>query len=47
VLKALQHVSSRQVKVAPMITHRMKLSDVERALGLMREGKAIKVALMP
>lgn len=45
--RALRLISSRQVNVAPLITHRMPLSDVERALHLMQDGKAIKVALSP
>ena len=45
VYRALQLISSRQVKVAPLITHRLPLSDAEAALRLMQEGKAIKVAL--
>jgi len=35
------------VKVAPLITHRMRLSEVEEALRLMQNGVAIKVALTP
>ncbi len=45
VCRALRLISSRQVKVAPLITHRLPLSDVEAALRLMQNGKAIKVAL--
>jgi len=45
VREALQLISERKVKVAPLITHRMRLSEVEAALRLMQEGKAIKVAL--
>jgi L-iditol 2-dehydrogenase len=47
VSRALQLISSRQVNVAPLITHRMPLTDVEKALRLMQNGKAIKVALSP
>ena len=47
VFRALQLISSHQVNVAPLITHRMPLSDVEKALRLMQNGKAIKVALSP
>jgi threonine dehydrogenase-like Zn-dependent dehydrogenase len=45
VCRALRLISSRQIKVAPLITHRLPLSDVEAALRLMQNGKAIKVAL--
>jgi len=44
---ALELISSRQVRVEPLITHRMRLSQVETALHLMQDGKAIKVALTP
>ncbi len=47
VREAMRLISTRQVKVAPLITHRMKLSQVETALRLMQNGKAIKVALSP
>jgi len=47
VSRALQLISSHQVNVAPLITHRMRLSDVEGALRLMQNGKAIKVVLSP
>ena len=47
VREALRLISTRQVKVAPLITHRMRLSEVEAALQLMQNGTAIKVALTP
>jgi len=47
VAEALRLISTRQVKVAPLITHKMKLSEVEAALRLMQNGTAIKVALTP
>ena len=47
VQEALRLVSTRQVNVAPLITHRMRLSEVEAALQLMKNGMAIKVALTP
>jgi L-iditol 2-dehydrogenase len=47
VREALRLITTRQVKVAPLITHRMKLSEVEAALRLMQNGAAIKVALTP
>jgi len=47
VREALRLISTRQVKVTPLITHHMKLSEVEAALRLMQDGKAIKVALTP
>jgi len=47
VREALRLISTRQVKVSPLVTHRMHLSDVEAALRLMQNGKAIKVALTP
>jgi L-iditol 2-dehydrogenase len=47
VREALRLITTRQVKVAPLITHRMKLSEVEAALRLMQNGVAIKVALTP
>jgi len=45
VREAMRLISTRQVKVAPLITHRMKLPQVEAALRLMQSGAAIKVAL--
>jgi len=45
VREALRLITTRQVKVAPLITHRMRLSEVEAALRLMQNGVAIKVAL--
>jgi len=47
VREALRLISTRQVKVAPLITQRMRLSEVEEALRLMQNGVAIKVALTP
>jgi L-iditol 2-dehydrogenase len=47
VREAMRLISTRQVKVTPLITHRMKLFQVETALRLMQNGKAIKVALSP
>lgn len=47
VREALRLISTRQVKVAPLITHHMRLSEVEEALRLMQNGVAIKVALTP
>lgn len=47
VREALRLISTRQVKVAPLVTHRMKLTEVEAALRLMQKGTAIKVAITP
>lgn len=47
VREALGLITARQIEVAPLITHRMKLSEVEEALRLMQNGVAIKVALTP
>jgi L-iditol 2-dehydrogenase len=44
---ALELISTGQVKVAPLITHRMGLAEVEAALRLMQNGTAIKVAITP
>mgnify|MGYP002395743340 CR=1 FL=1 len=44
--EAMRLISTREVNVAPLITHRMKLSEVEAALRLMQSGAAIKVALI-
>ena len=45
VRNALELISTGQVKVAPLITHRMGLAEVEAALRLMQNGTAIKVAI--
>lgn len=47
VREALRLIATHQVRVAPLITHRMRLSEVEAALRLMQGGKAIKIALTP
>jgi L-iditol 2-dehydrogenase len=47
VRNALELISTGQVKVAPLITHRMGLVEVEAALRLMQNGTAIKVAITP
>jgi L-iditol 2-dehydrogenase len=47
VRNALELISTGQVKVAPLITHRMGLAEVEAALRLMQNGTAIKVAITP
>jgi L-iditol 2-dehydrogenase len=47
VREALRLISKSQVKVAPLVTHRMSLSQVEEALRLMQSGSAIKVAIAP
>lgn len=47
VREALRLISTEQVKVAPLITHRMRLTEVEAALRLMQKGTAIKVAITP
>lgn len=44
---AMELISSGKVEVAPLITHEMRLSEVETALQLMVSGEAIKVALIP
>ena len=47
VREALGLISTGKVKVAPLITHRMRLTEVEEALRLMQKGIAIKVAITP
>jgi L-iditol 2-dehydrogenase len=47
VREALGLISTGQVNVAPLITHRMALTQVEEALRLMQKGVAIKVAITP
>jgi L-iditol 2-dehydrogenase len=47
VREALRLISAEQVKVAPLVTHRMRLTEVEAALRLMQKGTAIKVAITP
>jgi L-iditol 2-dehydrogenase len=47
VRNALELISTGQVKVAPLITHRMGLGEIEAALRLMQNGTAIKVAITP
>jgi L-iditol 2-dehydrogenase len=45
--ESLRLISTGQVKVASLVTHRMKLTEVEAALRLMQKGTAIKVAITP
>ena len=45
--KALGLISSSSVRMNEIITHEMPLEDVEKALQLMGEGKAVKVAIIP
>jgi L-iditol 2-dehydrogenase len=47
VREALRLISTGQIKVAPLVTHRMRLTEVEAALRLMQKGTAIKVAIAP
>ncbi len=47
VRESLRLISTGQVKVASLVTHRMKLTEVEAALRLMQKGAAIKVAITP
>ena len=47
VREALRLISTRQVRVAPLVTHRRSLAEVEEALRLMQKGVAIKVAITP
>lgn len=47
VRESLRLISTGQVKVAPLVTHRMRLDQVEEALRLMQKGTAIKVAISP
>jgi L-iditol 2-dehydrogenase len=47
VRNALELISTGQVRVAPLITHRMRLAETEAALRLMQNGAAIKVAIRP
>jgi len=45
--KALNLISSSSMRTNEIITHEMPLKDVEKALRLMAEGKAVKVAIIP
>ena len=47
VREALRLISTGQVKVASLVAHRMRLTEVEAALRLMQKGTAIKVAITP
>jgi L-iditol 2-dehydrogenase len=47
VREALRLISTAQVNVAQLVTHRMRLTEVEEALRLMQKGTAIKVAITP
>jgi len=45
--KALGLISSSLIRTNEIITHEMPLNDAEKALQLMGEGRAVKVALIP
>jgi len=45
--RAFSMIASGKIDVDPILTHKMKLEDAERALLMMKEGSAIKVALQP
>jgi L-iditol 2-dehydrogenase len=45
--RAFNLISSGQVAIKPIISHKMPLEKAEEALQLMGDGKALKVALMP
>ncbi len=47
VSEALRLISTKRVKVAPLITHHKSLAEIEEALHLMQKGVAIKVAITP
>jgi len=45
--RALDLISSASIETSEIITHEMPLRDLEKALQLMVEGKAVKVAITP
>jgi L-iditol 2-dehydrogenase len=47
VREALELISSGSVDVKQLITHKMHISEITRAIQLHNEGKAIKIALKP
>jgi L-iditol 2-dehydrogenase len=47
VRESLRLIATGQVRVSPLVTHRMRLTEVEAALRLMQKGAAIKVAITP
>ena len=40
-------LSSGKLDVSPVITHRLRFKDIDRAVGMIREGEAVKVLLDP
>jgi L-iditol 2-dehydrogenase len=47
VRESLRLIATGQVRIAPLVTHRMRLTELEAALRLMQKGAAIKVAITP
>jgi len=47
VRQALQLITDKQIDVKQLITHRMHISEIDKAIKLHEEGKAIKIALTP
>ncbi len=47
VKEAFAQLSQRKIRLAPLISHRMSLSDAEKALQMMSRGEALKIALTP
>ena len=45
--KSLSLISSGSIKTTGIVTHEMPLEEVEKALQLMAQGEAVKVALIP
>jgi L-iditol 2-dehydrogenase len=45
--ESLDLISSGKVRVGPLVSHRMKLDEVERGIELQRRGQAIKVVFEP
>jgi L-iditol 2-dehydrogenase len=45
--RAVDLLATSALNPDPLVTHRMGLADVPRALGLMADGQALKVAIDP
>lgn len=45
--QALSLVLSQRIDLAPLISHRLPLSEIDRALQIAKEGEGLKVIVMP
>ena len=45
--KALKMIENKKIDLRPLITHKFKLEDINKAYNFSLRGKALKVAIKP